>query len=123
MIASQFSMYFVYKILNILIVLLRHVKASPHIKIYQSLHYSAFIQSEYRPVLLSHMAEIWDSCHLCEQLENTWKIVRRNLNTVFCIFGLTNLLNNESFCIFGLTNFRNNAPNVRIKGQIHAVQV
>ena len=40
-------MYFVYNIFEVvLLLLLKHVKASPHIKIYQSKHYSAFIQSE-----------------------------------------------------------------------------
>ena len=39
-----FSTYFVYKILQISNVLLKHVKACPHIKIYQSKHYFAFIQ-------------------------------------------------------------------------------
>ena len=46
--ASQFSMHFVYEILNFLHFLLKHVKACIHIKLYQSKHYSAFIQSGYK---------------------------------------------------------------------------
>ena len=47
LIASQFPimMYFPHKILKILIFLLKHVKVCPYIKLYQSKHYSAFIQS------------------------------------------------------------------------------
>ena len=36
---------FVYNIFEIIHFLLKHVKACPHIKIHQSKHYSAFIQS------------------------------------------------------------------------------
>ena len=46
-IASQFFMYFVYKIL--------------------SKHYSSFIQSGYKAIFASHVAEIWDFRHFCEQ--------------------------------------------------------
>ena len=41
-------MYFVYKVLTFLLLLLKHVKACPNIKIYQSKPYSAFIQSGYK---------------------------------------------------------------------------
>ena len=41
------SMYFVNKIWKIVIVLFKHVKHVPIIKIYQSKHYSAFIQTGY----------------------------------------------------------------------------
>ena len=41
-------MYFVYFFFGIFIFLLKHVKVCPHIKIYQSKHYSAFIQSGYK---------------------------------------------------------------------------
>ena len=42
-IATQFSMYVIYKKFQIVIFLPRHIEAYPHIKIYHNKHYSAFI--------------------------------------------------------------------------------
>ena len=39
--------------LTLIFVLLKHVKACPHIKIYQSKHYSAFIHSGYKASFIS----------------------------------------------------------------------
>ena len=48
-------MYFVYIMLKIsTIILLKHVKACPYNKLYQSTHYSALIRVDIRQALLSH---------------------------------------------------------------------
>ena len=61
-------MYFVYKIWKILIFRLKHIMhASVHNKIYQSKHYSVFIQSGYKASFTFSLAEIWDFHHFCEQ--------------------------------------------------------
>ena len=68
-IASQFSMYFVYTFLNM------YIRAwSP---IANTLMYYAFTQSGYQASVTFSVAENMEFSSFCEQNTITWKIVRR----------------------------------------------